>query len=121
MNSENLRHDVAAFADPILKPLLLEVVAAFVTRLFDADRARIALVSLFEGLCEPHLRTERNCQFVERCLSEVAVLNESASVPSRYRAFLSDANALHDVISSPAIAENFGCTPEQLLLEARSL
>ena len=121
MNSENLCQHVAAFADPVLKPLLLEAVAAFIAPSFDASRARIALVHLFEGLCQPHLRTERNCQFVERCLTDLAVLNELTRVPCRYKGFLSDANALHDAISSPTIAENFGCTPEQLLAEARAL
>ncbi len=121
MNSEDLCQHVTAFADPILRPLLLEVVAMFIAPSFDTGRARIALVNLFEGLCKPHLRTDRNCQFVERCLSDVAVLNESTKVPSRYKGFLSDANALHDAISSPTIAENFGCTPEQLLAEARAL
>jgi hypothetical protein len=121
MNSEDLRRHIAAFADPILKPLLLEVVAAFTTPSFDAGCARVALVDLFYNLCTPNLRTDRNCQLVERCLSDVAVLLESAGVPSRYRDFLSDANALHDAITSPSIAENFGCTPEQLLAEARTL
>jgi hypothetical protein len=121
MNSEDLRQHIAAFADPILKPLLLEVVVAFTTRSFDAGRARVALVDLFQNLCRPNLRTDRNCQLVERCLSEVAALDESAGAPSRYRGFPSDANALHDAITSPSIAKNFGCTPEQLLAEARTL
>jgi hypothetical protein len=121
MNSQDVCQHVAAFADPILKPLLLEVVAAYVTPSFSADRARIALVELFESLCTPRLRTERNCQLVERRFSDIAMLEESAGVPSRYKGFLSDANALHDAITSPTIAKNFGCTPEQLLVEARTL
>ncbi len=50
MNSEDLCQHVTAFADPILRPLLLEVVAMFIAPSFDTGRARIALVNLFEGL-----------------------------------------------------------------------
>jgi hypothetical protein len=121
MKSEDLCRHITDFADPALKPLLLEVLAAYTAPSFNAGRARLALVELFHSLCTPELRTDRNCQFVDFCLGNVAALKESAGALSQYRDFLSNANVLHDTIGAPSIAENFGCLPEQLLAEARTL
>jgi hypothetical protein len=121
MTQTDLHQRVEVRADPALRPALLEVLAAFSTLSFSADRARDALVSLFERLSSPGIRTSENCAFVEHYLMDVESVCGSHDMPARYREFLCNANALHDAITAPAIAENFGCLPEQLMAEARTL
>ena len=82
-------------------------------------KLRQALERLLEFLASPAGRTDSNCTAIDHflCLGNFAW----PDLPEAVHDILSDmAGALHDTISSPAIAANFESTPEQLLARLRS-
>ncbi len=104
-----------------MRPFLLEIVAVFAATSFSADGARVAIIGVFEALTQPSVRTSNNCALVERCLAGVEAMSRSWPVPNQFRDFLRKVDCLHDAVSSPAIADQCGSLPEQLLAEARNL
>jgi hypothetical protein len=112
---------IASSVPSSLRPLLREVHDAYASRPPDAARARSALVTLFTHLVSPDARTHTNVCAVDRFLMEDPALTKDTALPPQFVEFVLNADALHDTIESPEVAENFESTPEQLLEKARKL
>jgi hypothetical protein len=112
---------IAGSAPTSLRPIFREVHDAYASRPPDAVRAKSALVSLFTYLASPDARTHANVCAVERFLMEDPALTKDTALPPEFVEFILNADALHDTIESPEVAENFESTPEQLLEKARNL
>jgi hypothetical protein len=79
------------------------------------------LIALLQHLSAPGGRTDENCKAVDSRFG-LADTWLDKDLPHDFHdllAYMSE--ALHDTISAPDIAVNFGCTPEQLLETARKL
>ncbi len=112
---------ISSSAPASLSPLFREVHDAYASRPPDAVRARSALVSLLIYLASPDARTHTNVCAVDRFLMEDPALTKDTALPAQFVEFVLNADALHDTIESPEVAENFESTPEQLLEKAREL
>jgi hypothetical protein len=113
--SEALRN-----ADPALTPLVEAVRSCLTTSALDLAAIKRALIALFKFLASPVGRTDANCQAVDSFfLLDDSWLSER--LPEAYHDVMAHMDALHDTVSAPKIAENFGSTPEQLLERARNL
>ncbi len=82
-----------------------------------------SLIDLMSFLATPEGRTNANC-----CAVDSFVLigdhweQPWDDLPAEYTEVLSlMSEALHDTVSAPEVARNFGCTPEQILEVARQL
>jgi hypothetical protein len=84
----------------------------------DVAAVRASLITLFEYLSSPAGRTDANCRAVDGFF----YLNDDLPLerlPDSLQDVFAHMDALHDTITTPDIAENFGSTPEQLLERAR--
>jgi hypothetical protein len=102
---------------PELRPLLLAVYQALHSRPVNLKQLRATLQRLLTFLASPAGRTNANCWAADLffCLGEGWGI-EGWDVPAAYGDILGDmAQCLHDTVQSPAIAEEFESTPEQLL------
>ena len=75
-----------------------------------------SFINLFTYLGSSQGRTDKNCQKVDLFFSirddwEMGIDH----LPNEYQDLIEDIMCLHDTVSSPTIAENFGASPEQLL------
>ena len=96
---------------PFLEQLYLEI-ARRPPRLV---ALRVALHNLLAYLASSAGRTDANCRTTDffLCLSDEV---DWSHLPGDFTDILADmVGALHDTVSSPAIAANFDSTPEQLL------
>ena len=106
-------------ADATLQPLMQSVrVAVFASRL-NAAEVKASLIALFEYLSSPAGRTDANCCAVDGFfyLADDLPLER---LPDSLQDVFAHMDALHDTITAPQIAENFGSTPEALLERARN-
>lgn len=89
------------------------------------DRLKGSIVSVLEFLASPEGRTDANCDTVNMFLMDVTDQWERPwpeDLPDDFQEVLGAmADALHDTVSAPEVAENFGSTPEHLLPMARAL
>ncbi len=109
-----------------LRPLvqrLYEDLMAEPTR--NLDRLKDSIISVLEFLASPYGRTDANCDTVNMFLMDVTDQWERPwpeDLPDDFQKVLGRmADTLHDTVSAPEIAQNFGSTPEQLLPMARAL
>ncbi|MHC4143820.1 MAG: hypothetical protein ACYSUD_03475 [Planctomycetota bacterium] len=99
-----------------LRPLLACVYHLIHTSPVELHALKEALVVLMSFLWEAVNRTDANCRAVDLFF----LMDDHWGVrwdnlPEDFRELLDDiGGALHDTVSSPAIAEDFASTPEQL-------
>ena len=106
-------------ADATLQPLMQSVRAALFATPFDVRVIKASLIALFEYLSSPIGRTDANCCAVDGFfyLDDDLPLER---LPDSLQEVFAHMDALHDTITTPHIAENFGSTPEQLLERVRN-
>jgi len=86
----------------------------------DLPAVKTSLISLLEYLCSPVGRTDANCGAVDSFFT----LSDDwlpERLPDEFQEVFAHMDALHDTITTPHTAANFGSTPEQLLEQARAL
>ena len=110
---------------PELKPLLRQVYAEFQSEEVNLPSLNENLSALLEYLSGVG-RTNANCWAVDLffCLDDIGWERDWADhrLPDDLHDVLAKmGNALHDTVSSPEIAKNFDCLPEQLLDQIRRL
>ena len=108
---------------PGLKPKLLRVHNDATAIPVNLAALKNSLVKLLEYLSTEG-RTSANCWATDLFLSSDALEHcwSDQDLPEDFHNLLAMmGEALHDTVSSPHIAENFGCLPEQLLEEAERL
>lgn len=107
---------------PLVQRLYEELLAEPTPNL---DRLRGSIISVLEFVASPNGRTDANCDTVNMFLMDVTDQWERPwpeDLPDEFQEVLRRmADTLHDTVSAPEIAENFGSTPEQLLPIARAL
>jgi hypothetical protein len=105
-------------ADATLQPLMQSARAAVFASPNDLAAVKASLIALFEYLTSVG-RTDANCCAVDGffCLDDDLPLER---LPDSLQDVFAHMDALHDTITAPAIAENFGSTPEQLLERIRN-
>jgi hypothetical protein len=106
-------------ADATLRPIMQTLRARVSASPFDPAAVKASLVALFEHLSSPAGRTDTNCCAVDGFfyLDEDLPLER---LPDSLQDVFAHMDALHDTITAPQIAENFGSTPEQLLERVRN-
>ena len=106
-------------ADSTLQLLMQSVCAVVLASPVDVPAVMASLVALLEYLSSPAGRTDSNCCAVDRffCLDDDFPLER---LPDSLQDVFTHMDALHDTVTSPQIAENFGSTPEQLLERVRN-
>jgi hypothetical protein len=104
--------------DATLQPLMQSVREALFASPLDVAAVRASLITLLEYLSSPAGRTDANCCAVDGFfyLDDDLPLQR---LPDSLQDVFAHMDALHDTITAPDIAENFGSTPEQLLERAR--
>ncbi len=119
MGAAGERHGRRTGISSELEPLARDLHEALVADPTDLDQIRAALERVLVFLASPAGRTDANCTAIDSflCLGEFEWLD----LPDALQDVLGDmAGALHDTVSSPETAANFGSTPEQLLGRLRS-
>ena len=106
-------------ADALLQPLMQSVRAAVFAAPPDLPSVNASLIALFEYLSSSAGRTDSNCRAVDHFLTFDDHL-PLERLPDSLQDVFAHMDALHDTITAPQIAENFGSTPEQLLERVRS-
>ncbi len=106
-------------ADARLQPLMQSARHAVVASPLDLPAVKSSLIALFEYLSSPAGRTDANCCAVDGFfyLDDDLPLER---LPDSLQDVFAHIDALHDTITAPQIAGNFGSTPEQLLERVRS-
>lgn len=108
---------------PALKPLLLRVHNDVATSPVNLPALKNSLVELLQYL-NSEGRTSANCWTVDLffCSDEWEHDWSEQNLPDDFHAVLAMmGEALHDTVTSPEVASNFGCLPEQLLECAQRL
>jgi hypothetical protein len=98
-------------ADAALQPLMQSVRAALFASPLDIATVKASLVALFKYLSSPTGRSDTNCRAVDSFfyLDDDLPLER---LPDSLHDIFAHMDALHDTITAPHIAENFGSTPE---------
>jgi hypothetical protein len=106
-------------ADATAQPLMQAVRAAMFASPLDLSAVKASLIALLEYLSSPAGRTDTNCCAVDGFfyLDDDSPLER---LPESLQDVFAHMDALHDTVTSPEIAENFGSTPEQLLERVRN-
>jgi hypothetical protein len=106
---------------PALKPLVGDVHRLLAQQVPDLLALKSALERLMSFLASPQGRTEANCWKVDMLFTLSETMNWS-ELPEDFAEVCDGIqHALHDTVSAPQIAKNFGCLPEQLLERIRNL
>ena len=109
---------------PELQPLLRQIYDDVLASPVDLAALKRSLTTLLEYLANRG-RTNANCWAVDLffCMSEGWERDwTEQNLPDEFHDVLSFmGQALHDTVSTPNIAENFDCLPEQLLDRVRRL
>jgi hypothetical protein len=116
-----LRAGEAALPD--LKPKLLRVHNDAIAIPVNLAALKSSLVKLLEYLSTEG-RTNANCWATDLFFSSDQLEHcwSDQDLPEDFHGVLAKmGEALHDTVSSPHVAKNFGCLPEQLLEEAEHL
>jgi len=105
-----------------LRPRLGEAYEKITARPYKPRAVAAAVEELLDYLACPEGRTHVNCVLVDHffcCRDDWPEMWEEE--PEELADILGDmGSALHDTIKAPEIAENFDCTPEQLLDRVRA-
>ncbi len=110
-----------ARADLRTKDLVETIQTVLAKDTFELNVLKDSLIALLEYLSSAEGRTEANCKAVDSFFM-FDDLWVKRNLPDPFHDIFADiSGALHDTVSSPEIAENFGSTPEQLLKRAREL
>jgi hypothetical protein len=102
---------------PDLKPLVLRVHNSATTNPVDLPALKNGLVKLLQYLSGDG-RTNANCWATDLffCSDDGEHHWSDQTLPDDFHDVLAKmGEALHDTVSSPDVASNFGCLPEQLL------
>lgn len=108
---------------PDLKPLVLSIHNEVTTSPVNLLVLKSSLVKLLQYLSGEG-RTNANCRTTDLffCSDDLEHVWSEQDLPEDFHAVLAKmGEALHDTVTSPDVARNFGCLPEQLLECARSL
>jgi hypothetical protein len=108
---------------PDLKPLVLRVHSDATTSPVNLPALKNSLVKLLQYL-NGEGRTNANCWATDLffCSDELEHYWSEQSLPDDFHNVLAKmGEALHDTVTSPEVAENFGCLPGQLLEDADCL
>jgi hypothetical protein len=108
---------------PCIHEMLEELRSVSVERPPRLDAIKKSLVRILTFLASHEGRTDANCSSV----NDFILIDENWARPwdelpppfADVFSFMSE--ALHDTVSAPDVAENFGCTPEQILKMAQAL
>jgi hypothetical protein len=106
-------------ADATLQPLMQSIRAAVFASPLDVPAVKASLIALLQYLSSPAGRTDANCCAVDGFFS----LDDDLPLerlPDPLQDVFAHIDALHDTITAPQIAENFGSTPEALLERVRN-
>ncbi|MHC4591433.1 MAG: hypothetical protein ACYS8L_01915 [Planctomycetota bacterium] len=106
-----------------LPPLLEAVYLEISRRPANLHALKAALECLLSFLASPEGRTNANCRATDTffCLRE-GWDADWEHLPQALRDVLDDmGHALHDTVTAPHIAEESGCTPEQLLARVHQI
>jgi len=108
---------------PALRGLLEEFYTRAVERPPKRCELKVALIRLLSFLATKEGRTNANCNQVDSfVMIDDHWAHPWSELPEEYIDVIAlMGEALHDAISAPDIAENFGCMPEQILERAKSL
>ncbi len=106
-------------ADATLQPLMQSVRAAVCATPLDVPAVEASLITLLVYLSSRSGRTDSNCSAVDGffCHDDDLPLER---LPDSLQDVFAHMDALHDTVTLPQIAENFGSTPEQLLERVRN-
>ena len=107
-------------ADPVLRPLVETLNAHLQNRPLDFRAIKTAMIAVLEFLSSPAGRTDANCRAADAFFFHDESWVE-AELPDPYHDVFAHMDALHDTVTAPHIAQNFGSSPDQLLERARSL
>jgi hypothetical protein len=110
-------------ASPALKTLLFRVHDDATTSPVNLPASKNGLVELLQYLCADG-RTNANCWAADLffCSHEGEHDWSEQNLPDDFHDVLAKmGEALHDIVTSPDVARNFGCLPEQLLEFAQRL
>jgi hypothetical protein len=102
---------------PDLKPLVLRVHDDVTTSPVDLPALKNSLVGLLQYLSGEG-RTNANCRATDLffCSDDLEHVWSEQNLPDDFHDVLAKmGEALHDTVTSPDVARNFGCLPEQLL------
>jgi hypothetical protein len=108
---------------PELRPLVFRVHINATTTPVDLPALKSSVVALLQYLSAQG-RTNANCWAADLFFSsdDLDHVWSEQELPDDFHALLAMmGEALHDTVSSPEIAQNFGCLPEQLLKRAKRL
>lgn len=106
-----------------LKSLLKHFYEALLKKPYDLGEVKTATIAVLEFLVSPQGHTDANCRGVDLfiCLDDDWE-NDWSDLPEDYRDIIADmGHFLHDAVTSPNIAKDFGSLPEQLLERAKQL
>jgi len=109
---------------PELAPLLLAVYDELAKRATDVGPLKSTIERLLTFLSSAQGRTNANCWAADLffAIGEGWGDVDWEHVPEALGDILGDmGSALHDTVQTPEMAENFECTPEQLLTRLRTL
>ena len=102
---------------PDLKPLVLSVHNEVITSPVNLPALKSSLVKLLQYLSGDG-RTNANCRATDLffCSDDLEPVWSEQDLPEDFHTVLAMmGEALHDTVTSPDVARNFGCLPEQLL------
>ena len=108
---------------PDLKPLVLSVHSEVTTSPVNLSALKSSLVKLLQYLSGEG-RTNANCRATDLffCSDDLENVWSEQDLPEDFHAVLAMmGEALHDTVTSPEVARNVGCLPEQLLERAERL
>src|SRR4051794_32246165 len=94
-------------ADTLLQPLMQSVRAAVFASPLDLSAVRASLIALFEYLRSSTGRTDANCWAVDHFFTVDDHL-PLERLPNSLQDVFAHMDALHDTITAPQVAENFG-------------
>ena len=107
---------------PELEPMVMSVQAELERAPIDPSTLCSALERLLVFLSSPAGRTHANCAAVDSFFMGVDGECEYSYLPGPLAGIFDDmAGMLHDTVSSPEVAQDFDCTPEQLLTRLRAV
>jgi len=120
MEDKDLAITRLAEADLRVRGLVKAVQSVLAKDVVDLKQLKQSLIGLFEYLSSENGRTDENCSAVDSFFMFDDRWVER-NLPTPFHDIFADMSGLHDTLSAPEIAENFGTTPEQLLQRIREL
>ncbi len=120
MKDKDLANRWLADADSKVRELVTSLQSVLAKDVLDLKQLKQSLIDLFDYLSSKSGRTDENCSAVDSFFMFDDLWVER-NLPVTFHDIFADMPGLHDTVSAPEIAANFGCTPEQLLKRAKEL